>query len=203
MPTFSTRECRYLFVIRPQTPSNDFSKDEAVSVLKLATELDFPRVRWRAIEELGQHVLQDPVFQLITAKKYDVHQWLVPSLKAIMGTKADLDLPHIISRLSCALEKTVMQDLGPRLASLRRSCLNLLARYPATVLDFTDAICTVFACNPDGQPVERFEDRPSAVGTPGWFLNLLSSPRFLMDSQTLPQLLRYTTMLGALVLHPH
>jgi hypothetical protein len=140
-----------------------------VLILKLATELDFPGVRWSAIQALGQRFLHDPVFQLILAKKYDVRQWLVPSLKAIVGPKSNLDLRHVVTRLSTELDTDVMRNLGPRLVSLRKMCLDLVSRYPSTVLDFTDAICTVFECDPDGQPVERFRERTTASQIQGRF----------------------------------
>ena len=64
--------------------SKELTVDEWIFVLKLTTMWSFAKLRRVAIDSLTPLLqLEDPVRWISLARKYDVHEWLFPSLHAL------------------------------------------------------------------------------------------------------------------------
>ncbi|KAI0739027.1 hypothetical protein C8Q80DRAFT_1203405 [Daedaleopsis nitida] len=85
--------------------SKELTLEEWISVLKLTTMWRFEKLRRVAIDSLTPLLqLEDPVRWISLARKYDVHEWLFPSLHALarrtkaqqLGEVADLGIATVV-----------------------------------------------------------------------------------------------------------
>ncbi|KAK7472353.1 hypothetical protein VKT23_000470 [Stygiomarasmius scandens] len=59
------------------------SLDEWISILKLATLWDMPRIRERAIRHMAP-IMTDPVQKIEIAREYDIDDWMLPALNQLV-----------------------------------------------------------------------------------------------------------------------
>ncbi|KAI5985623.1 hypothetical protein EDD15DRAFT_1626644 [Pisolithus albus] len=117
--------------------------NEWISVLKLSTMWEFTTLREAAISWLGAAYQSDPVEKIVLATRYDIGEWLLPSLLALaqradpisveegkrLGIETALKLASVREKFRLqGAEHVVVGDRDPR----------------TTLLDFTPVIRKVF-----------------------------------------------------------
>jgi len=88
------------------------SLDEWISILKLATLWDMPRIRERAIRHMVP-IMTDPVRKIEIAREYDIDDWMLPALNQLVQRDQALTMEEG-ERLG--MEYTL------KLASIRECC---------------------------------------------------------------------------------
>jgi hypothetical protein len=137
-----------------------------MSILKLSTPWDFANVRATAIELLKPYACEDPVLQIIAARKFHVREWLVPGVVAIAQCKRALPLANT-NRFEEALgDPRIVLNLVLKIAQVRESFVALLVQPTGMKLSslgnwhhygFTNAVCTAFECCANGNAEPKFE----------------------------------------------
>ena len=67
--------------------NHNLSKEEWISVLKLATMWAFQAIRQAAVLNLATQLQADPIEKINLAQAYSIREWLVPTLNVLAQRK--------------------------------------------------------------------------------------------------------------------
>ncbi|THV06157.1 hypothetical protein K435DRAFT_743906 [Dendrothele bispora CBS 962.96] len=87
--------------------------EEWLSILKLATLWDMPKIRERAIMHMAPLLSQDPVQKIEIAREYDIDDWMLPALNQLVQRDQPLTVDE---------GERLGMEYTTKLASIRECC---------------------------------------------------------------------------------